>query len=352
MGAIVREFFIWWFGQLAALVPGSGDRARARKNSLLILSPEPPLPNGAQAVTARIDRRGRIEKLGRVVLDNDGMRSLKRWASSLGRSGETVIEMPASAMLEKRMVLPLAAERDLDRVIAYEMDRETPFGADEVFWGTDIEERDRRQRRMTLRLAMVAKAQVADLLAAVARAAVAPTALIGAGAGRPVVISLNRDAVRRRGWVGYAAPAMGWVAAILFIVAIVVPFVKQGMALDEVDDQIEAIRPTVQAVEKLRQHIAGDRQEADNLAAQRAQFGDPLAMLAAVTEALPDDTSLTELDYSMGKLTLTGQSKTAAHLISDLSAKPAFKDPTFSAPVTRVEQGKFDVFTISAQMRN
>ena len=102
----------------------------------------------------------------------------------------------------------------------------------------------------------------------------------------------------------------------------------------------------------LRQHIAGDRQQAENLAAQRAQFGDPLVMLAAVTAALPDDTCITELDFPMGKSTLTGQSKAAAHLSRDLSSKAAFKDPAFSAPVTRVERGKFDVFTISAQLRN
>ena len=37
-------------------------------------------------------------------------------------------------MLAKTVTLPLAAERELEQVLAFEMDRETPFKAEELYW--------------------------------------------------------------------------------------------------------------------------------------------------------------------------------------------------------------------------
>jgi general secretion pathway protein L len=346
MFALLREFLTWWLGQLGELLPG-WRRTTWRKNAALILVPDLAASPQAAAATARIEKRGVVRRLGRVSLDADGARILKNAAEP---GFDIMIEMPAGTMLEKRLVLPLAAERDLERVLTYEMDRETPFAADEVYWGSEVEARDRRNRRITVRLAMVAKAQLAPLAAALGRAGLAPTALIGAGRGGVTIIPIEHDSNRRRGWQSIAVTAAAWAVVVLAIVAIGVPFLQQSMALDEVDAQIDSLRPAVQAVERLRDRIAGDRQQAEALAAQRAQFGDPLAMLAAVTNALPDDSHLTELDYSMGKLVLTGQSKAASHLIGDISSSPSLRDPAFSAPVMRVEQSKFDVFTITARM--
>jgi hypothetical protein len=48
---------------------------------------------------------------------------------------------------------------------------------------------------------------------------------------------------------------------------------------------------------------------------------------------------------------MNGQSAGAAKLISALSVDPTFKDPAFAAPVTRLEGGKIDIFSISAEAR-
>ena len=44
------------------------------------------------------------------------------------------------------MTLPLAAERDPERVLGYEMERLTPFGAEEVFWAFAVQLRDKAAR--------------------------------------------------------------------------------------------------------------------------------------------------------------------------------------------------------------
>jgi general secretion pathway protein L len=350
---LLREFWIWWLGQLAELFAGARREAGTGRRTALVLAPDLSIQPGPPAMTARIEKRGRVERLGRIVLDGDGLRTLKHAADGQGRGMETRIEMPAGAMLEKRLVLPQAVERDLDRVLGYEIDRETPFTSDEIYWGCAVEQRDRGHRRITVRLAMVAKIQLSDLATGLARIGLAPSILIGTGHdGTRTVIPISHDQPRRRGWLGIAVPAAAWLCAVLAVLAIGAPFLIQGRALGAIDEKIETLRPTVTAVERLRDRIAGDRQEAESLAAQRLRYGNPLKMLAAVTAALPDDTHLTELDYAAGKIVLSGMSKAAAHLIADISRSSSLLDPAFSAPVTRLDQNGADVFSISAQEKH
>jgi general secretion pathway protein L len=86
----------------------------------------------------------------------------------------------------------------------------------------------------------------------------------------------------------------------------------------------------------------------NNAIAAAAQAGDTVQILAALTNALPDGTFLTDFTLKSGDLTIDGQSSDAARLISVLSAAPGFHDPSFIAPVTRAINGQADLFSIRA----
>jgi general secretion pathway protein L len=65
---------------------------------------------------------------------------------------------------------------------------------------------------------------------------------------------------------------------------------------------------------------------------------------------LPDDTYLTELVQQQRKVTISGRSAAASRLIAILAAGDQLRNPTFTAPVTRIEANHFEVFTISAEV--
>jgi general secretion pathway protein L len=77
-----------------------------------------------------------------------------------------------------------------------------------------------------------------------------------------------------------------------------------------------------------------------------------LAVLAAVTNALPDDSFLTQLTLNHLQLNIAGQSTAAAPLLAALSAYPTITDVTFSAPVTRDSESHKDLFAIQAAVRS
>ena len=75
-----------------------------------------------------------------------------------------------------------------------------------------------------------------------------------------------------------------------------------------------------------------------------------MVVLAAATRILPDDTYLIEIELRQRKVTLSARSADAARLIGALASDPEFRNPGFSAPVTRLEALRAELFTINAEV--
>ena len=336
---MIELFLAWWAQHLLAWLPAR-LRGTGRQPDALIAEM---LPAGGVALLAR--RGGREAALGNFGPTAAGEAALQ---SALGsRRGPLVLRPPRGVLLQRPVELPLAAERDLGQVLRYEMDRLTPFALDEVYWGWAVERRDRVRGRVHVLLLVAPKAAMAPVLAVLRRAGASPEALETAGAA-PHAIPLDpsrpgQEQLRRR-VLAFAAA----VCAVLAVMAAGLPFVQQSLAMGTVDRRIKTLRPQVDQAQALRRRIASGTAGADVLATQRAATGDALAVLATVTDVLPDDTYLTELTLHGRVLTLTGQSAAAARLIEALSANPRLRDPAFIAPVTRNEMAKADQFSIRA----
>jgi general secretion pathway protein L len=343
---VLVEFFTWWRQQLLDLVPeslrqGSGPAA----NALVADATTPGL------IALRRRRRGTETRVADIRLDEPGLPTLH--AALNGRpSGEPVIlRLPAHMLLERTVTLPLVAERDLERVLTYDMERLTPFTSEEVYWGFGVQTRDRARARLLVRLSLVPRpaAQVhIDQLAACG--------------GRPSLIETETDSGPRTirlahtptaGRIGRLTPRTA-AAVLAGLTALVMagPFLRQSLALAAAENRLDALAPRMHEVDTLRRRIAGIGTGGDAVARENRRLGDMLAALAAVTEILPDDSYLTEFTMRERKMTLSGQSASAPRLISALSADPRIRKPGFTAPVTRADSGHNDVFSISAELAN
>ena len=73
-------------------------------------------------------------------------------------------------------------------------------------------------------------------------------------------------------------------------------------------------------------------------------------VLESLSQALPDDTYLTELHEADGKLQITGVTREAASLIRIIEQTDQFKRATFFAPTTRAPLDAGEQFHIEAQI--
>jgi general secretion pathway protein L len=342
---IFREYFTWWLSQMRDLLPERARTAEADASETLIVESDA----GGSMLTAYMRRGDRVTTLGRFPSDPTGIDDMRN-AAALGGRDIPVWLRPPAIVLEKRLAFPLAAERELGRVLAYEMDRETPFTAEEVWWNWQVDGRDKAQGQLSLTLFLLPKANGQAIVTALAESGLRPTVIDAAtaGGGRHQ-IQLDNSPVHRIVLSGKTR-TLAIACASLAVIALVAPFIRQSLALGHVESRIAELKPQVDEVQQLRRRIESSGEGANALAMEQAGSADPLKVLAEATQALPDDTHLTDLALHKHKLSLSGQSEEAAKLIGLISADPLFKNPTFTSAVTRAQGSKLDAFSIDTEV--
>jgi general secretion pathway protein L len=340
--AMLHDVLSWWVRQICALLPQRLVPAANQGDALLVTAED---TSETPKVSLSLRRRRRETPIGSFRLDQAGGRAAK---GAIRQRVRRVVLRPAlAAMLERRVRLPLAAEYDVPRVVRYEMDRLTPFTAEQVFWSASIERRDRAAQRLELSLLLLPKSSVEPIIAA----------LQGIGLGISGIETVARDGSARyidlippsahsRGILMVACGAV----AVLALAALAIPFVNQTQARNAIESRIAALQPQIAQAETLRRRIAAGSAGNDVIAAEHARAGDALQVLATVTDLLPDDTVLADLSLRQGKLSISGRSRAAPQLIPAMASDPILHNPSFAAPVTRTPDGKADNFVIRAEL--
>lgn len=338
----------WWAGQMAGLIPSRFQPTDRDGGDALLVEP---YEEGAESrLSIALRRRGREVSLGHLSLDGaaaPGLRGLLHGQ----RPAATLLRLPADRLLERTVILPLVAERDLGRVLGYEFDRFTPFAAADVYWSWTVLQQDRARRDMRVRLSLVPKALLAPVVDTLRAAGQTPTGLrVMARDGQPRHIGLAAEDARAGRGRRRVLLAAGGLCAVLALVAVGLPILLPYRALARIEADIERLRPQLDEVTALRRRISERTSADDALGAEEARLGKALEAIALLTEVLPDDTYLTAFTLRQRQVTLTGQSADAARLIPRLSADPMLRDVAFLSPVTRAEPSRAELFSLRLEL--
>jgi general secretion pathway protein L len=321
---MLTEVFEWWSARMQELVsaflPGRGA------SQAVIVRADPD-----RTFSAFMRRGNRLQPVTLTAVPR------------VRRHGPVLFQVPPDAVLEKTHVVPPASRGELAQMLRHEISRITPFQATELYWRFRTQPAPNDRSKMLARLTMVPRTAVSPALAALRELGVQPTALQAGADG--VVLSLSEKDAPRAG-----VRLAGGLCIALALAAMILPFAWQEVRLLSVQRAIDDLKPQVQQAEALRREAAGHAAGQDIAARQLGSNGDIGAVLAALTEALPDDTYLTDLALRRRQVTLTGRSASAPSLIAVLAASPVFRNVAFSAPVTRAVGGTADVFTIRAEV--
>ena len=248
----------WWKEQMRDLVPASlRFSGHSWRRTLLIAADK--LDNCTVSFSL-LGRKGAVE-LGRHPLSGHGLReTIQRLPSS--RRLVAVLRIDAGLFLERDAAVPIVAERDLKRVIGYEMDRLTPFQASEVFWTCAITKRDTERNRLHVRVAIVPRVRVQSVLDALQLVGIVPARIeADNGQSQPPAIPLIEDRAKR-GWIGPRVTTCSLAACGgLAVAAVVMPFVFQAITQSALDSRIEALKPQLALAEGLRKKIANSHDD-------------------------------------------------------------------------------------------
>ncbi len=355
LGAL-RGFLAWWLGELAALVPERLRRRLAPAMDMLVL-----LLGDSEAVLRR-EAGGAAQLLGRVDMRAaaDPQRRLAAILRERGLARAFVrgdigvcLRLPAARAVQSTLELPLAAEENLEEVIAFELDRHTPFNAQQACFAYRLLERDTAAQRLRLDLTVVPRATVDAALALAGRFRLEPDRLDIADAGGAAasgnLLPAGMPLSGRHG-VDLVTCGLAALVAVLAIVAVWLPLHAERRAAARLEQEFAAATDAAKTAAKLRGEIDDIRKDARFLINRKQQTPSISKLLLESTRLLPDDTWISEWQLSGGEIQLTGFTRSASALVELLEQSRVFRGTTFRSPVMPDAKTGRERFSLAAQI--
>jgi general secretion pathway protein L len=345
----IKTFFAEWI----AAVAGAVDLAMGRygRRSQILLS-----ESNDQTYTARL----RSVRKGAALPDVSFRLSHGQpdpalpadWQAAF-RGSRVEAMMASNQLLFRSLDFPKQAVDFLDGMIRAQIDRLTPWTADDVVFGWSPPSAVPNER-VELTLAATSKQHVQPLVqlaTGVGASSIAAFAALPVGGGAAAKIKLFDQPVRGAAGgaldlpriLGLTLLSVGLAAAACLMAAAYL-----GSDLDS--EQQELMRRISERRASLRLDSSAGG-SAFNLLAKRKQTSPSgVVVLEALSQALPDSTYVTELRIEGDKVQLVGMTQDAPSLIRLIERSPQFARATFFAPTTRAPNEPGERFHIEARI--
>ena len=267
---------------------------------------------------------------------------------------ELILRLTKGQALTRVFKLPAVAEENLQQVTAFEMDRLTPFNANQVYYDVKLQDRLAATRQIRVELALAPKKTLDAIM----------DELLASG-WRPERVDLEtgQDDLKHNLLPEKFRPKQSRLpkivniasATLLFSLLLIVlglPILMNQRLLDELQSQVKSVTKVAKEVQDLRENAEKLSNENGFLLQKKSQEPVMVDMLEELTKVIPDQTSLNGLQYREHKVIIQGQSPAASSLIERMEASPYFKNTSFVSPVTKDVSNGQERFQIASEVAN
>jgi general secretion pathway protein L len=333
----------WLRDGLLAWLPAGFRRWLADSSQRLIIA----VDDQEWALLREEDEQTRLlERLDAVALD---WNVVDAWFRT-GRSRRMVLRISAAHALTRVLTLPLAAEKNLRQVVGFELDRLTPFSANQVYYDVTVLERQPQQRRLRVELTVLPRAAADPALTPLRQRGLLPDVLDLVGSRPGLNLLPPEQRPRRNGWSRRLSAVAMLISLLLVAVAIVLPIWRQHQQVREVLSQIAQIRQAANEALALRDQLDQVMAAAQLLAQKKQAVPSMLELLQELTAILPDDTWVERLQINGDNAQLIGQSAKASALIGIIEASKLFHSAGFQSPVNTDPRSGKERFVLGAKI--
>jgi general secretion pathway protein L len=262
--------------------------------------------------------------------------------------------LPATVVLRRILVLPNAARDNLQKVVAFEMDRQTPFQPAQVHFAARELATSAKAGRFQAELVVVPRNTLDPLLTRLRTAGIAIDAVdVALGDDKLGINLLPPEQVPRR-----TRPRLrlnlALAAGCVVLLALVLGqwLHNRQAALTKMQVEVDSMRGEAQQVAALRQQLQDNAGAAGFLARRKKNSIGALNLLQDVTARLPDSAWLERFTVdNTGRIGLQGQSQQAARLLDALKDSTLITDASFQGSIQPDPRTGKERFYLTAQVR-
>lgn len=293
-GSAVKQAFDWWRQELLGMLPLAGNRATQQEFVTWPLAAD-------------------------VVLSGQ----------------KTSLILAESQVLLRFICLPRAALKNLTEVLRYELDKYAPYQAEDVCFAGKVTAL--HDDYIDVILVVILREQVDEMVAGCQEAGLSLRAIDvkdkqGLHLGLNLLPYIVKNEVKTSRW---------WLPHSIVMLCIVLSIINMSLWLRQHREQlshaqvaVSELRTQLRKTEREQRGFERARKSAAWVAGQKNEYPGLSVMLASLTQCLPVDSWVQDLDVSeRSQISLTGQSSNASQLAAELKHCPGFRDPRFQGVI-------------------
>ncbi len=304
--------------------------------------------------------QGKLAELGRLDMEagDQATRSIAFQAlfSRIHKRGEGVsLWLSDGQALVKSIILPLAAAENLRQVLGFEMDRHTPFKADQVYFDFRVTTRDTEKSKLTIKLAAVPKHIVDAAIELLTRWGAAPKAVHIADVAVPNSEAINLMPMEHRA----AQPStLLWFNVALLVLSLMLCVIAIGIPILQKREVSIALLPILDRAKTQAAAANALRQEQERLTAEynfvldkKKAIVPVVVLLDGVSRLLPDDTWVQQFNLKDKELQIQGETASSSKLITMVENAQFSHNANFRSPLTKGYTPNSERFHIVAEVK-
>ncbi len=347
----IDKFLCWWAEGLALIVPKRWRDRQQRLKQYLLLS----VSDDQILVEHYEDGSERPTDRRTISITDDADRGRTReWLAKPHQLSalSAVLRLPFERILVKRLRYPKSVRDELASVVSFDIDRQTPFSIDDVYFDFDDVTSATGAEHIDVDLLLVPKREVEPLESIVRNIGLRLTTIDIEGRTFETGVNLLPDQPAQKN--EQSPYRLRFALFVLWM--ILVAFIP--------GKQIRDAETTIAQLEKQERTGVVAARPLNALRAEHARLLDKfsffnqlqtshvaaLDVLNDVTQLLSDTTWIRRFDLKDGTLMLQGESSNASEIPGILEASPRFSAPKFSSPVTRNNATGDDRFQIAVSV--
>jgi len=347
-------FFGWWAGELRGMLPphwhgwfGGG----ADWHLLQYAGTQWTLRRaGYSAVLARWDESDEASATDAGV----GQAAMKAVLQKVDRDDlRLALLLPPAAVLRRALVLPVAARDNLQQVMAFEMDRQTPFSMAQVYYAARELRGPAIAGRFNAELVVVTRGMLDPVLAYLHTLGVSIDAVDLAVDNERLGVNLLPSEqtprhVRPRQRLNLALAA----TCVLLLALMLGQWLhNRQAALAQMQTEVDDMRGEAQQIASLRQQLQDNAGAAGFLVQRKKGTVTMLSLLQDVTTRLPDSAWLERFNVdNTGQIGMQGQSLQAAKLLDVLKDSTLITQASFQGSIQPDPTSGKERFYLTAQL--
>jgi len=347
-----KQFFRWWTRELGFLVPDKIKRLVNDQQGFIIVSPE-----GNQLVLTYI-QDGQIEPL--ATLDRGtrdlAFQGLYEKDERLAKAN-IILRLTGQDAIQKELSLPAAAKENLYQVVAYELDRYTPFKAEQVYFAVKLLEGVNEPGQIRAMLILTTREILDGLYEDIKAMGLSPLIADYEGSANNLdrldyAYNLLPERLRQKTakMPRIIHSALITLTCLLLVAVIAMPVWFEYQTVNALQLKADTLEKDAKKVKALQSEIDAVIDETRQLIEEKSATPEVIVMLNTLSSLIKDNTWLSYLQYSDGHLQIQGESPAASSLIAVLEASDLFVNARFASPLTQDSISKLERFQITVDV--